>query len=100
MVGYATIMVLIYIIGCPLMLFITLFRLREHLNPAGREEEEEAVIEERPKIPALADEPLSLFALNYRPSYDATTTTSSFEEIPLTNHFPNHLDIGGGMCTT
>ena len=39
MVTYASIMVMVYPLGCPLLVFIILFRHRERLNPRGMTEE-------------------------------------------------------------
>jgi hypothetical protein len=39
MVAYAAIMVMVYPLGCPLLLFTILFRHRERLDPRGVTEE-------------------------------------------------------------
>eukprot|EP00619_Florenciella_sp_RCC1007_P011561 CAMPEP_0205918708 /NCGR_PEP_ID=MMETSP1325-20131115/9977_1 /ASSEMBLY_ACC=CAM_ASM_000708 /TAXON_ID=236786 /ORGANISM="Florenciella sp., Strain RCC1007" /LENGTH=400 /DNA_ID=CAMNT_0053286261 /DNA_START=21 /DNA_END=1223 /DNA_ORIENTATION=+ len=75
---FAMCMVLVYPIGAPLLLFILLFQHRENLNPPDREEED--VIEAR-KVEtaqsyedkvlaeALADDPVTSFALHFRPRF-------------------------------
>ena len=39
MITYASIMVMVYPLGCPLLVLIILFRHRERLNPRGMTEE-------------------------------------------------------------
>ena len=71
MFGYATVMVCIYPIGCPLLLLVMLFRFKHLLHPAGRDgqEEEDKVIAERKESAELAANPITAFALPYRPPY-------------------------------
>ena len=65
MVVFACCMVIIYPLGCPLLLFMMLFKYRALLNPANMDEHE--VIAARKEDPVLAQEPLTGFSMLYRP---------------------------------
>ena len=78
MVVFAGIMTFIYPLGCPLLLFVMLFKYRGNLNPPGKDEHE--VIEER-KV--------------RREALGHSTADSAFGA-PLTHPFTNyHLFTGG-----
>jgi len=66
---YAAVMILVYPLGCPLLLFIVLFRHRGRLNPQGGDWTEAEIMQERLEDPVLAEEPANGFAYIYRPRF-------------------------------
>mmetsp|Transcript_103767 Transcript_103767/g.298635 ORF Transcript_103767/g.298635 Transcript_103767/m.298635 type:complete len:448 (-) Transcript_103767:1131-2474(-) len=64
---FACLMVLLYPFGCPLLLFLLLFKYRRNLNPAGKDEDD--VIKERKEDAILAQDPVTSFSMLYRPRF-------------------------------
>ena len=70
MVAFATIMIVVYPIALPLLLFVALWRHRRKLNPTLDGHIESDVIQHRRDDTALfEEEPLAQFAMLYRPRY-------------------------------
>lgn len=67
MIVFALANVLVYPLGCPLLLLVILFKFKGKLNPGDRPESE--VIAQRKEDPELAAEPVTHFSMLYRPAY-------------------------------
>ena len=74
MVAFACLALLIYSIGIPLALFLSLFKWRRELNPPNYEDESRAIkarakLMKTKKYEALAADPFVPLALPYKPRY-------------------------------
>ena len=72
MTGFAAVMVAIYPLGAPLVLFVMLWKQRHRLYPPvlrelGTQPLEAQVIDERRRSGILEDEPITEFAMIFKP---------------------------------
>ena len=82
MMAFASIMMIIYPMGCPLLMLVSLYRHHDALNPPC--EEEAAVIAKRKEDPRLAEDPLTAFSLLYRPKFWWFECYSTLRRLMLT----------------
>ena len=76
------IMLLVYPIGAPLTLWVMLWKIRGHLNPP--EGHERDIVVEREEDPVIAEEPISSFALVFRPKFWYFEVVSMMKRLMLT----------------
>ena len=91
MASYASLSLAIYSLGIPLSLFVLLFRWRRVLNPPGYEDETRA-IKARLKHKDMLRDPITSFALHYKPRfwwYEVFTLGKRFALTSLVLAFPS-----------
>jgi len=83
---YASVMGMVYCVGVPLALFLSLARHRHILNPPGFEEEPRAIaVRLRKCTKKLVHDPVVLFAMPYRPRFWWYEVFSLFRRFALTS---------------